>query len=149
MGPILAAHVLGYLAGFRVHRHAAPVSEPRVVAVTLAAILGWVMLTILFCVLADWRGFARIPRRILTTVFLSLAGLWYVASLAALFFAPHGATWGRDALAQFGRTAPMGLPALIAAAAAVLIALYWAVEKVFSEPDFADKPRVSQPDAFA
>jgi len=149
MGPILAAHVLGYLAGFRVHRHAAPVSEPRVVAVTLAAILGWVMLTILFCVLADWRGFARIPRRILTTVFLSLAGLWYVASLAALFFAPHGATWGRDALAQFGRTAPMGLPALIAAAAAGLIALYWAVEKVFSEPDFADKPRVSQPDAFA
>ena len=43
----------------------------------------------------------------------------------------------------------MGLPALIATAAAVLIALYWAIEKVFSEPDFADKPKVSQPDAFA
>jgi hypothetical protein len=43
----------------------------------------------------------------------------------------------------------MGLPALVVAAAAVLIALYLAVEKAFSEPDFADKPRVNQPDAFA
>ena len=149
MGPILAAQVLGYLASFRFHRHAAPVAEPRVVVVTLAAILGWVMLTIFFCVLFDWRGFARIPRRILTTVFLSLFGVWYVASFAVLYFAPHGDTWARDALVQLGRTAPMGLPALIATAAAVLTALYWAVEKVFSEPDFADKPKVSQPDAFA
>ena len=149
MGPILAAHVLGYLASFRVHRHAAPVSEPRVVVVTLAALLGWVMLTILFFVLVDWRGFARIPRRILTTAFLSLFGIWWVASLAVLFFTPYSATWARDALTQLGRTAPMGLPALIATAAAVLIALYWAVEKVFSAPDFADKPKVSQPDAFA
>jgi len=72
-----------------------------------------------------------------------------VASLATLFFSAHDATWARDALVQLGRAAPMGLPALIAAVAAVLIALYRAVEKVFSEPDFADKPRVSQPDAFA
>jgi hypothetical protein len=149
MGPIIAAHVLGYLASFRLHRHAAPVSEPRVVVVTLAAILGWVMLTIFFFVLADWRGFACIPRRILTTVFLTLFGIWYVASFAALYFTAYGATWARDALAQLGRTAPIGLPALIATAAAVLIALYWAVEKVFSAPDFADKPKVSQPDAFA
>jgi hypothetical protein len=150
MGPILAAHALGYLASFRVHRHAPlPVSDPRVVVVTLAAILAWVMLAILFCVLVDWCGFARIPRPILNTVFLSLFVIWFVPSFAATFFSSHAATWTRDALAQLGRTAPMGLPALIAAAAAVLIALYWAVEKVFSEPDFADKPRVSQPDAFA
>jgi len=150
MGPILAAHALGYLASFRVHRHAPlPVSDPRVVVVTLAAILAWVMLAILFCVLVDWRGFARIPRPVLNTVFLSLFVIWYVPSFAATFFSSHGATWARDALAQLGRAAPMGLPALIAAAAAVLMALYWAVEKVFSQPDFADKPRVSQPDAFA
>jgi hypothetical protein len=151
IGPILAAHVLGYLASFGAHRHAPlPVSDPRVVVVTLGAILAWVMLAILFCVLVDWRGFARIPRAILNTVFLSLFAIWCLASFAALYFARHdAATWTRDALAQLGRTAPMGLPALIAAAAAVLIALYWAVEKVFSEPDFADKPRVSQPDAFA
>jgi hypothetical protein len=149
-GPILAAQVLGYLASFRAHRHAPPpVSDPRVVVVTLAAILAWVMFTILFCVLADWRGFARIPRRSLNTVFLSLFVIWYVPSFAATFFSSHGATWARDALVQLGRAAPMSLPALIAAAAAVLIALYWAVEKVFSQPDFADKPRVSQPDAFA
>jgi predicted acyltransferase len=42
----------------------------------------------------------------------------------------------------------LSLPALIAIAAAVLLALYWVVEKVFSEPDFADKPKVAQPDAF-
>jgi hypothetical protein len=150
IGPILAAHALGYLASFRVHRHAPlPVSDPRVVVVTLAAILAWVLLTILFFVLADWRGFARIPRPILNTVFLSLFVIWYGASFASLFFSSHGATWARDALAQLGRTAPMGLPALIAATAAVLMALYWAVEKVFSQPDFADKPRVSQPDAVA
>jgi len=148
MGPILAANVLGYLASFGVHRHA-PVHEPRVVVVTLAAILGWAMLTILFCVLADWRGFARVPRRILTTFFLSLFGISWAASLAALYFVRHSETWVRDALAQFGRTAPVGLPALMAAAAVLLMALYWAVEKVFREPDFADKPRVSQPDAFA
>ena len=104
MGPILAAHVLGYFAAFRVHRHPAPVSEPRVVVVTLAAILGLVMFTILLCVLSDWRGFARVPRRILTTAFVSLLGTWYVASFAALFFAPHSDTWGRDALVQLGRT---------------------------------------------
>jgi hypothetical protein len=150
IGPIVAAHVMGYLASFRVHRHAPlPVSDPRVVVVTLAAILAWVMLAILFCVLVDWRGFARIPRPVLNTVFLSLFVIWYVPSFAATFFSSHGATWARDALAQLGRAAPMGLPALIAAAAAVLMALYWAVEKVFSQPDFADKPRVSQPDAFA
>jgi hypothetical protein len=150
IGPILAAHVLGYLASFGAHRHAAPVSDPRVVVVTLGAILAWVMLAILFCVLVDWRGFARIPRPVLNTVFLSLFAIWCLASFAALYFARHdAATWTRDALAQLGRAAPMGLPALIAAAAAVLMALYWAVEKVFSQPDFADKPRVSQPDAFA
>jgi hypothetical protein len=149
MGPILAAHVLGYLVSFRVHLHAPPVSDPRVVIVTLATILGWVMLTILFCVLLDWRGFARIPRDILTTAFFSLFAICSVAIFATLFFSSHGATWDRDALVELGRTAPMGLPALIAAAAAVLLALYWAVEKVFSEPDFADKPRVSQPDAYA
>jgi dolichyl-phosphate-mannose--protein O-mannosyl transferase len=120
------------------------------VIATLATILAWVMITILFCVLLDWRGFARIPRYILTTVFLLFFAIWSVACFAALYFARHdAATWARDALARLGRTAPLGLPALIAAAAAVLLALYWAVEKVFSEPDFADKPRVSQPDAFA
>lgn len=150
MGPILAVHVLGYLASLRIHLHAPPVSDLRVVIVTLATILGWVMLTILFCVLLDWRGFARIPRDILTTVFLLFFAICSVACFAALYFARHdAATLARDALAQLGRTAPMGLPALMVAAAAVLIALYWAVEKVFSEPDFADKPRVSQPDAFA
>jgi hypothetical protein len=150
MGPILAAHVLGYLASFRIHLRAPPVSDLRVVVVTLATILAWVMLTILFCVLLDWRGFARIPRYILTTVFLLFFAIWSMACFATMYFARHdAATWARDALARLGRTAPMGLPALIAAAAAVLFALYWAVEKVFSEPDFADKPRVSQPDAFA
>jgi len=150
MGPILAAHVLGYLASFRIHRLAPSVSDLRVVIATLATILAWVMITILFCVLLDWRGFARIPRYILTTVFLLFFAIWSVACFAALYFARHdAATWARDALARLGRTAPLGLPALIAAAAAVLLALYWAVEKVFSEPDFADKPRVSQPDAFA
>jgi hypothetical protein len=149
MGPILAAHVLGYLASFRIHLRAPPVSDLRVVIVTLATILAWVMLTILFCVLLDWRGFARIPRDILTTAFFSLFAICSVAIFATLFFSSHGATWDRDALVELGRTAPMGLPALIAAAAAVLLALYWAVEKVFSEPDFADKPRVSQPDAYA
>jgi hypothetical protein len=149
MGPILAAQVLGYLASFRIHSKLRPISEPRVMVVTLAAILGGVMLTVLCCALADWRGLARVPRRILNTVFASLFVIWYVAALAELFFTPYNAAWERDALAHFGRTAPMSLPALMAAAAAVLIALYWAIEKVFSEPDFADKPRVSQPDAFA
>jgi hypothetical protein len=149
MGPILAAHALGYLASFRFHRPAAPISEPRVVVVTLAAIFGWVMLTILFCVLVDWRGFARIPRRILNTVALSLFAIWYVATFAKLYVAPHGETWARDALVHLGRTVSMSVPALIAIAAAVLIALYLAVEKVFNEPDFADKPKANQSGAFA
>jgi hypothetical protein len=144
IGPILAANVLGYLAGFRIHWYT--VSEPRVVVVTLAAILGCVMLMILFCVLADWRGFTRVPHR--TTVFRSPFGIWW-AILAVITFSPYDARWAQDVLVQLGRTAPVGLPALITAAAAVLIALYWAVEKVFREPDFADKPKVSQADPFA
>lgn len=142
MGPILAVHVLGYLAGFRFHQRAAGLIEPRVTVVTLAAILGYVMLTILLCVLFDWRGFARIPRRTLQIVFLSLAIIWYVASVAVLYFGPEGEGM-RDVLERVGRTAPMDLPALITTVAAVLIVLYWAIEKVFSRPDFAGNPRVS------
>jgi hypothetical protein len=149
IGPILAVHILGYFASFRVHRYAAPVSEPRVVVLSLAAILGLVMLTILFLVLVDWRGFARFSRVMLMSVFFSLFGIWYLATMGVLVAAPHGATWAQEGLAQISGKLPMSLPALIASAAAVLIALYWAVEKVFSEPDFADKPRVNQPDAFA
>ena len=150
IGPILAAHVLGYLAGFLFHRRLAPVSDPRVVVVTLAAILGWLMLTILCCALIDWRGLARVPRPILNTVFLSLFLVWYAASFGLMALTPgNSAVWLRDALAHLARAAPLPLPALIAVAAAVLAALYRAVEKVFSEPDFVDKPKVAQPDAFA
>ncbi len=116
MGPILAAHVLGYLAGFRFHQRAAGITEPRVMVVTLVAILGYVLLTILLCVLFDWRGFARIPRRTLHIVFLSLAIIWYVASVAVLYFGPDGEGM-RDVLGRVGRTAPISLPALIAAVA--------------------------------
>jgi hypothetical protein len=102
------------------------------------------MFTIFCCVLIDWRGFARIPRRTLGIVFASVFAVWYVGSMAGLFFAPHSATWAQDALTRLARTAPLGLPALVATAAAVLMALYRTLEKVFSEPDFADKP-VAQP----
>ncbi|HEU0140057.1 MAG TPA: hypothetical protein VFQ79_10115 [Bryobacteraceae bacterium] len=148
MGPILAAHVLGYLAGFRFHQRAAGLTETRVIVVTLAAILGYVMLTILLCVLFDWRGFARIPRRTLHIVFLLLAIIWYLASFALLYFGPEGEEM-RDVLGRVGRTAPMGVPALIATATAALIALYWAIERVFSQPDFAGNPRVSDLDAIS
>ncbi|HUP03374.1 MAG TPA: hypothetical protein VMU19_05265, partial [Bryobacteraceae bacterium] len=135
MGPLLAAHALGYLASFLTHRHAPPASEPRVVVAGLATILAWAMLTMLFCVLADWRGFARVPRRILSAAFSSLFVIWYGASVAALLFTRYSAAWEQHALSQLARAAPLSLPALIAAAAAVLIALYLAIEKVFSEPD--------------
>jgi hypothetical protein len=148
IGPLLVANVLGYFAGFYLRQPVQPDSEPRVVVVALAAILAYVMLTILFCVLLDWRGFARIPRRIPMTVFSSFFMIWFLAILAGRYFGLYSDTWARDALGHFGRTVRLGLPALFATALAVLVALYWAIEKVFSEPDFADKPAVSRPDAW-
>ena len=148
LGPILAPQVLGYLVSLRSHWRT-PVAEPRVVVVFGTAMLGWVMLNILLIVLLDWRGFARIPRNILSTAFAVLFSLFFGGSFAFQYFAPRRAPWAEAALVHLGRTVPVSLPALITVAVALLMVLYWGIEKVFSEPDFADKPRVSQPEAFA
>jgi hypothetical protein len=89
IGPVVAVHVLGYIP---------TASEPRVAVVTLAAMLALLMLTVLFCVLFDWRGFARLPRRIHHGVFLSLFVIWYVGIFAAWFFGPYSPKRVNDSL---------------------------------------------------
>ncbi|MBZ5586801.1 MAG: hypothetical protein LAQ30_32365, partial [Acidobacteriia bacterium] len=136
MGPMLAAHALGFY--FR--RPTGASSEPRVEIVTATAILVYAMLAILFIVLLDWRKLSRVPHRVRRAAFVSLLALWYLTSMALIFLAPYQELM-HNGLARLAHALPLGPPALVAAAAALLLALYLAIEKVFSEPDFADKPK--------
>jgi len=138
MGPVLAVEALAYLAGFFLHRRLAPISGPRTVAVTLGAMLIWAMLAILLNTLYDWRKLCRLSQGTRATVLLLPFGAVFLAHIALPFDEQARV---RDALARLAQGVPIGFPALVAWVAALLFAVYWMTEKVFSEPEFADKPK--------
>ena len=51
------------------------------------------------------------------------------------------------AISRFSEAVPLNTPALMAALVAVLVGLYFLLEKVYSEPDFADRPKAQLADA--
>lgn len=113
--------------------------------VAIALVLGGILLTTLLVSLLDWRGLFR---RIRVRLFAAIFGAWYVGALGFGFFAPRGHELAANALPALARLIPLSTPALAIAAAAVLTALYAAVEKLFREPDFVDTPKERARDTF-
>jgi hypothetical protein len=136
MGPIVLAEGLGYGAGL-FGRHAPP-KETNVMIVMPIAMLAYLLFVILCLVMAEWR---RLAYRFRKWFFSGLALTWYASFMWLVFFSRFEMTMVRDALVHFARVQPLSPQALAAASLAALILVYMAVEKVFGEPEFADKPK--------
>jgi hypothetical protein len=140
--PLLLVQVAGYYVDFFLPSHRSPLPELRVQAFELAVIVGWTLVVLLVSALYDWRW----PRPIsywMRRAVLCLAALSGIGGMF-LLFGPYKDTLVPDAIHHFARALPVGLPAVVVTAAPVLAALWWALDKVFREAEYADKPRVPQ-----
>jgi hypothetical protein len=100
-------------------------------------------------VLYDWRRLGRFPKWVRALPALLLIGIPCFVPGVLFLFAPSAAMdqfarVQRDIPQAISHAIPGGVLGAVAASAAALAALYWAVEKVFSEPEFAGKPRPPQ-----
>jgi len=113
-------------------------------------VFAWALLVVLFIALFDWRplrNVSLVTRRVLLALLL---GVPIVASYAAMFLLPEPVELGLlpNALLRISRALPGSLPVVIACAALPLAALGWALQRVFEEAEYADKPSAPQEDAF-
>jgi hypothetical protein len=137
--PMLFPLAAGYYLGFH-HggRHPRPFPEPRIQVLTLAAIFAMALLAVLFSALLGWRRLRHVPLVVRRVVFGVALGVAALANFVFLVWPMAGAkTPIPDALPHLSRALPGSLAALIAAIA--LGALYWAVDRVFAEAEYADK----------
>jgi len=148
--PILLALTGGHFAGLYLPKKSPiPVPDLNVQVLTLAAILVWALLVVLSMVLYDWRRLGRMPRWVRVLPALLLIGIPVLVRGGVMLLASSAATkqferLQRDILQAILDLTPGGVFGVVAASVAALAALYWAVEKVFSEPEFAGKPRPPQ-----
>lgn len=145
LAPILLVLSAGYFTGLHLPRRRIPVPDLNVQILTLAVILGCALLVVLCMVLYDWRRLGRIPKwvRVLPALLLiGIPGLILLFSSSAAM--DQFARLQRDILQAISHAIPGGVLGAVAASVAALAALYWAVEKVFSEPEFTNKPRPPQ-----
>jgi len=149
LAPILLTLAGCYFAGLHIpKRHPIPVPDLNVQILTLAAILGCALLVVLSMVLYDWRRLCRFPKWVRALPAL-LVGIPVLVTGVIFLLAPSAgmkefARLQRDIVLAILDLIPGGVLGAVAASLATLAALYWAVEKVFSEPEFAGKPRPPQ-----
>jgi hypothetical protein len=140
VAPLILLQVAGYYAGFLGPKRLVP--ELRVQAVELAVIIGWTLLVLLVTALYDWRWQRAISywvrKALLSLVVLSWIGTMF------LFIGPYKETLIQDAIRHFARTLRVSLPVAVLIAAAALATLWRALDKVFREAEYADKPKVLQ-----
>jgi hypothetical protein len=153
LAPVLLTLALGYFVGFHFGSHSRPVPEVRDQVLNLAAMLGWALLVVLFLALFNWRRLRHVPLVIRRGLLGLLLGVPIVGSLTVLMLLSKPATMAAaalipDALLRLSRVLPGNLPAVIAFAALPLAALCWAVDRVFEEAEYADKPRAPKDDPF-
>jgi hypothetical protein len=149
LGPALLTLAVGYFASFL---GASPplVSSPRELVLNLAATIEWALLVVLFMALFDWRRLRHVSLLIRRALLALLVGVPSVATLAGMFLLqkPIETALIPDTLLRPARALPGGPAAVIAFAAVELAALYWALDRVFGEAEYADKPRSPQDDPF-
>jgi hypothetical protein len=149
LAPALLTLAVGYFASFLGARPPL-VSSPWELVLNLAATIEWALLVVLFMALFDWRRLRHaslVIRRVLLNLLL---GIPILATLAGVFLLqkPIEMTLIPGTLLRPSRALPGNPAAAIAFAAVELAALYWALERVFEEAEYTDKPRAPQDDPF-
>jgi len=130
--PLAAGYFLNLHHG---GRHPRPIPEPRVQVLTLAAIFAAALLAALFRALLDWRRLRHVPLVVRRVVFAVAVGVAAVANFAFFVLpAPAAINDTQVALLRLSRALPASPAAVIA-----LAALYWALDRVFAEAEYADK----------
>jgi hypothetical protein len=143
VAPVLLAIVVGYFGGLHLSWHPRPLPALPVQVLDLGALLGWALAAVLVSALVDWRRLSHISLK----VRLIVGGALMVISLVG------GLAWrGGDplhiAMLRLAQALPNSVALAIALVAAVLAALWWAIEKVFAEAEYADKPRAPKDEYF-
>lgn len=134
--PIFLPLIAGYFAGVLVRSYEAPGLDLRMQILNLAAIIGWTLLAVLFTEFLGWRRFRGISPTVREGVVFVLM-IIPVASIALVRKLPMGFdTLAQNVLLRVSSALPGNLLAPATAAALLVAALYWVVEKVFRESEF-------------
>ncbi len=149
LAPILLTLTGGYFAGPHMAKRHIPVPDLNAQVLNLAATLGLALIIVLCMVLYDWRRLGRVPKWVRALPALLLVGIPSVLPAFLMLFAPSTLMKRLPQLILerpelISGAIPGGVLGALAASVAALTALYWAVEKVFSESEFAGKPRPPQ-----
>jgi hypothetical protein len=134
--PLLLLSAAGYFARLHIGRHPKPAPALSVQVFELGAMLAWELIVLLLCVAWDWRRLRQISPKgrlvgLLTTIALPTLG----GFLTFFYGDPL-----HSAVLRAAHALPGGLAAA-ALSAALLTVLWWALERVFSEAEYTDKPR--------
>jgi len=148
VAPILVALAGGYFCGTPFSRHPRPIPALPVQILDLGALLGWALAVVLLIALVDWRRLSRIPVKVRNSVGAVLMVVAFVGGLTGSGLL-HGVDPLHVAALRLAQALPNSVAVAIALVAAVLGALWWALEKVFAEADCADKPRPQKDEYFA
>jgi hypothetical protein len=149
LAPILLVLSAGYFTGLYLpKKHPVPAPDFNVQILTVAVIIGWALIVVLCMALYDWRRLGRCPKWVRALPALLLVGVPSFVPGSLLFFVPSAmdqfARVQRDIPQALSHAIPGGALGAVAVSVAALAALCWAVEKVFSEPEFSNKPRPLQ-----
>jgi hypothetical protein len=144
VGPILLALAGGYFGGLHLSRHPRPIPALSVRALDLGAFLALALAVVLVIGLVDWRRLSHIAVRVRHGVGLLLLLATFVGSLVW-----RGGDPLHLAVLRLAQALPDSLAVAMALVLVMLGALWLAIEKVFAEGDYADKPRVQKDEYFA
>jgi hypothetical protein len=138
-----------FFTSLHLRKRPIPVPDLNFQILNVAAILGWALLVVLCMAIYDWRRLGRFPKWVRALPAMLLVGIpslapVYLSLLTPLAAMEQSARLQRDILQALSHAIPGGVFGAMAATAAALAVLYWAIEKVFSEPEFAGKPRPTQ-----
>jgi hypothetical protein len=145
VAPFLLTLVVGYFCGLHFGRHPKPIPTIPIQVLDLGAALCWAVAVILLIELVDWRRLSRIPVKVRNSVG---AVLMVVAFVGGLVFGPHGVDPLHLAVLRLAQALPNSVGVAVVLVAAVLTALWLALEKVFAEADCVGRPRPQKDEYF-
>ena len=142
--PIQLALAGGYFAAL----YPGPIPALPVQVLDLGALLAFGLAVVLAIELVDWRRLSRISAKIRYGVGVALMVVCMVGGLTG-FGLMHGVDPLHVVVLRLAQALPNSAAVAVALVAAVLAALWWALEKVFEEADRSDKPPTPRQDYFA
>lgn len=145
ISPLLLTSAVAYFAGFYFGRHPRPASDPGLWVFELCALLAWQTAVALACALVDWRRLRHIPHTVrIAAIFFGMAVLTIGSSWGYL---QHHVDLIRAAVLHLAQGS--GNIAVLAVVAVATAAVLWfSMEKLFAEAEYADKPCPAAPGYF-